>query len=202
MPPCLLLSCIGLLCICGWEWEVNKCNGTFQSLKRTPWNLVCFCVCVFGWFVGEFSIGSSPLVQSVELGSVEKAALNGAGGLCWTTTIWQNIKRLSGKIPVFPASPLYITHWTSPHANLCTKRPTRTHTYFPFLPLHYPNPPSMFVLIDFCGVRSFGTAADRPAIHLEFKECSGRSVPFLFVLYRMTTSSGTLPCQQRGWQGS
>lgn len=32
-------------------------------------------VCVFGWFVGEFSIGSSPLVQSAELGSVEKAAL-------------------------------------------------------------------------------------------------------------------------------
>lgn len=33
-------------------------------------------------------------------------------------------------------------------------RKTNTHLY----------PPSMFVLIDFCGVRSFGTAADRLAI--------------------------------------
>lgn len=60
----------------------------------------------------------------------------------------------------------------------------------------------MFVLIDFCGVRSLGTGAYRPALHLEFKECSGRSAPVLFVLYRTTTSSGNLHCQQRGWQRS
>lgn len=44
-------------------------------------NTLKLCVCPFGWFVEEFSIGSSPLVQSVELGSVEKAALKGTGGL-------------------------------------------------------------------------------------------------------------------------
>lgn len=95
------------------------------------------------------------------------------------------MKRL-GTIPVVPASSsLYITHWTSQLQENNT-----------------PSPLSMFVLIDFCGVRSSGTAADRPAIHLEFKECLGRPVSFFFVLYRMTTSSGALPCQQRGWQGS
>lgn len=118
------------------------------------------------------------------------------------------------KDPCFPASQLYIAHCTSPHTHThtfvqCSKREvrahtTRGHTYFPFFTtlLHCSGLPSMFVLIDFCGVRSFWTAADRPAIHLEFKECSGQSVSLLFVLHRMTTSSGTLPCQQRGWQGS
>lgn len=106
------------------------------------------------------------------------------------------------------------TFWEDPCSSCITtvhntldQGPLRTHTYFPlfFFSFFYrstrPGPPSMFVLIDFCGVRSLRTAADRPAIHLEFKECLGRSVPFLFVLHRMTASSGALPCQKRGWQG-
>lgn len=102
------------------------------------------------------------------------------------------------------------TFWEDPCSSRITtvhntldQRPLRTHNYFPFFFYRStrPGPPSMFVLIDFCGVRSLETAADRPAIHLEFKECLGRSVPFLFVLHRMTASSGALPCQKRRWQG-
>lgn len=108
-----------------------------------------------------------------------------------------------GKDPGFSCITTVHNTLDQPPRTLVWKRPTHTHTHLlPFLPLRYPSPPSMFVLIDFCGVRSLRTAADRPAIHLQFKECSGRSVPFLFVLYRMMTSSGTLPCQQRGWQRS
>lgn len=151
-------------------------------------------VCVFGYFAGQFSIGLSPLVQSAELGSVEKSSFERDRTLVNHDKMRKHQKTF-WKDHCFPASPLYITHWTSSHASSRTKRAAHTHTYFPFLVLQHSNPPSMFVLIDFCGVRSLGTAADRPAIHLEFKECSGRSVPFLFVLYRMTTSSGTLPCQ-------
>lgn len=88
---------------------------------------------------------------------------------------------------------------TRPHTDWHMTRLKHTHGLV--IPLHYPSLPGMFVLIDFCGVRSFWTAADRPAIHLEFKECLGRSALLLFVLYLITTSSSTLACQQHGWQG-
>lgn len=53
----------------------------------------------------EFSIGSSPVVQSIELGSVEKRSLKGMEGPWRTVIMCQNIKRLSGKIPVFLQHP-------------------------------------------------------------------------------------------------
>lgn len=117
----------------------------------------------------------------------------------WRTVIMcQNIKRHSGKIPVFlqhpsPAGP--DNKQTGGQRN----QHTHAYTYFPITPLCYQSLPSIFVLIDFCGVRSFWTAAARPAIHLEFKECLGRSVPLLFVLYLMT-SLGIISCQQHAWQ--
>lgn len=89
-----------------------------------------------------------------------------------------------------------ITRWTRQQTNWWTTKPTHMHTHT--FPLHQ-SLPSIFVLIDFCGVRSSWTAAARPAIHLEFKECLGRSVPLLFVLYLMT-SLGIISCQQHAWQ--
>ena len=157
------------------------------------------CVCQVGLW--EFSIGLSPVVQSDELGSVEKAALK-VTGLWWATTIW-HIKHQKPSGETDALSRVATVHNAVNQAtDKSVQQERNTRTSFPFLPLHYPSLPSMFVLIDFCGVRSFWTAADRPAIHLEFKESSGRSVPLLFVLHRTTTSSGTLPCQQRGWQGN
>lgn len=188
LPEATLPCRLRFLRICGWKWELIKCNGTFQSPKGTPCNFVCVwpvCGKVFHWVES-----TTPICWTWVSGK------SSFGWLRWTMIIWENIKRLSGKIPVFPVSPQYITTCKP------VREETNAHAYFPLLPLHYPSSPSMFVLIDFCGVRSLGTAADRPAIHLQFKECSGRSVPFLFELYRTTTSSGTLPCQQRGWQGS
>lgn len=74
-------------------------------IEKNTLKLLCFCVCVrfcvCGWCVEEFSAGSNPQVQSVELGSM-----------------WEKIKRLSGTFPFSPASPLYRTHWTSWHAHL------------------------------------------------------------------------------------
>lgn len=60
---------------------------------------------MFDWLVEEFSIGSSPVVQSIEHGSVEKRSLKGMEGPWRTVIMCQNIKRLSGKIPVFLQHP-------------------------------------------------------------------------------------------------
>lgn len=104
----------------------------------------------------EFSIGSSPVVQSIELGSVEKRSLKGMEGPWRTVIMCQNIKRLSGKIPVFlqhpsPAGP--DNKQTGGQRNQHTH--THAYTYFPITPLCYQSLPSIFVLIDFCGVRSY-----------------------------------------------
>lgn len=148
-------------------------------------------LCVFGW--ESFPLGRVHQSNLLNLGQRKKQL--------WMTKVnYDNVRKHQKtfwKDPCFSCI-------TSVHNTLeqPTCKPVREETCFPLLPLHYPSSPSMFVLIDFCGVRSLGTAADRPAIHLQFKECSGRSVPFLFELYRTTTSSGALPCQLRGWQGS
>lgn len=60
-------------------------------------HLDTWCWCMFVWFVGEFSTGMSPLVQSVELGSVEKkkevVLKRGMGGRRWTVTMCQKTSK-------------------------------------------------------------------------------------------------------------
>ncbi len=109
--PCIWMEKGG--CQVQWHFSIIAKN----TLK------LCVCVCrtVFYWV--EFT---SPMRWTRVSG---KSSFERDGGGWWTMTIWENIKRLSGKIPVVPASPLYITHWTSQQQETNTHTHTRTHTY-------------------------------------------------------------------------
>lgn len=142
----------------------------------------------------EFSIGSSPVVQSIEHGSVEKKSLKGMEGPWRTVIMCQNIKRLSGKIPVFlqhpsPAGP--DNKQTGGQRNQHTRILSHYTTLLP--------KPSQYICADWF-------LWGKVILNSCCKTCNsfgvqrvGRSVPLLFVLYLMT-SLGIISCQQYAWQ--